>query len=104
MAIFVMLTRLSPDALSSPKSLEELEKEVMDRIRSECPDVEWMHNFAVLGPYDYVDIFRAPDLETAFKVGTIIRTFGHAHTEIWAAEEWEAYKDLVRHLPGGKER
>jgi len=100
---FVMLTRLSPHALKSPQSLEELEGRVMERIRSECPKVEWVHNLAVLGPHDYVDVFRAPDTETAFKVATLIRTFGHAHTEIWTGLEWARFKDLVRALPGAVE-
>jgi uncharacterized protein with GYD domain len=101
MSDFVMLTRLAPAALESPRTLEELEKRVMERIRSECPRVEWVHNFAVLGPYDYLDVFRAPDLDTAFKVATIVRSFGHAHTEVWGATEWAAYKGLIRDLPGG---
>lgn len=103
MPMFIMLTRLSPHAIRSPQSLEELEREAMERIRSECPQVEWVHNLAILGPYDYVDIFRAPDSETAFKVATLIRTFGHAHTEIWTATEWKKFKDMVRHLPGKEE-
>ena len=99
MPLFIILTRLSADAIQSPKTLEDLEKRVMDQIRSECPQVEWMHNFAVLGPYDYLDVFRAPDIDTAFKVSTIIRSFGHAHTEVWGAKEWAAYKELIRQLP-----
>ncbi|MFO7554976.1 MAG: GYD domain-containing protein [Desulfobacterales bacterium] len=98
MPLFIILTRLSADAIQSPKTLEDLEKRVMDQIRSECPQVEWMHNFAVLGPYDYLDVFRAPDIDTAFKVSTIIRSFGHAHTEVWGAKEWAAYKELIRQL------
>ena len=103
MPTFIMLTKLSPDSVRSPQSLEELEHEVMDRIRSECPQVEWVHNFAVLGPYDYLDIFQAEDIDMAFKVATIVRTFGHANTEVWTATEWKAFKDMVRHLPGTKE-
>lgn len=103
MPTFIMLTKLSPESLRSPQSLEELEGEVMDRIRSECPQVEWVQNFAVLGPYDYMDVFRAEDIDMAFKIATIVRTFGHAHTEVWAAREWKAFKDMVRHLPGPKE-
>ncbi len=99
--IFIMQTRLSPDALRTPSTLEELEKKSMDIIRKECPKVEWIHNFAVIGPCDYVDIFAAPDLETAMKVSTIIRTSGHATTEVWAATEWRKYKELIRNLPGG---
>ena len=99
MATFIMLTRLTHGALTSPSSLENLEREVMDRIRAECPEVEWQHSYAVLGPCDYLDIFRAPDIETATEVATIIRTFGHADTEIWGATEWKTFKDLVRYLP-----
>ncbi len=98
MQTFVMLTRLSPDAVKSPKALEELERQVVDRVRWECPDVEWVHNFATLGPYDYLDIFRAPDELSALKVAAIIRTFGHCTTEVWTAIEWPRFKDMIRHL------
>jgi uncharacterized protein with GYD domain len=99
MLTFVMLTRLSPDALRSPGSLEELEQKVMDQIRNEYSQVEWLHNFAILGPCDYLDIFRAPDLETALGVATIIRTYGHATTEVWSATEWQKYKRMLHALP-----
>ena len=99
MQTFIMLTRLSHTALASPSSLENLEREVMERVRAECETVEWCESFVVLGPYDYLDIFKAPDNETATKVATIVRTFGHAQTEIWAATEWERFKELVRYLP-----
>jgi uncharacterized protein with GYD domain len=100
MATFVMLTRLSPGALQAPKSLEELEAKAMEHVRTECPAVEWVHNFAILGGCDYLDVFRAPDIETAMKVSTIVRAFGHAHTEVWAATEWKRYKEMVRNLKG----
>lgn len=99
MPIFVMLTRLSPEALKSPRSLEKLERKVSDRIRAECPIIEWLQNLALIGPYDYLDIFRAPDIEAATKVSALVRTFGHAQTEIWAATEWERFKEIVRDLP-----
>lgn len=60
MQTFIMLTRLSPDALRSPGSLEELEQRVMGNIRTEFPKVEWLHNFAILGPCDNLDIFTRP--------------------------------------------
>jgi uncharacterized protein with GYD domain len=99
MATYIMLTRLSHQALQSPRSLESLSHEVMERIRSECPEVRWQASYVVLGPADYVDIFTAPDNAMATKVATIIRTFGHATTEIWAATEWEQFVELVRDLP-----
>ena len=99
MLSFIMLTRLSPDALRSPGTLEELEQKVMDTIHSEYPRVEWVHNFAILGPCDYLDIFHAPDLETAMGVATIIRTYGHASTEVWTATEWKKYKNMIHSMP-----
>jgi len=102
MATFLMLTRLSPDAIRSPKSLEELERKAMERIRAECSGVKWLANYAILGPYDYLDIFQAPDMETAFKVATLIRTLGHAQTEVWSGIEWAKFKDMVRNLSGGE--
>jgi len=96
---FIMLTRLAPTAVQSPKTLEKLEKKVMEQIKSECPQVDWVHNFAVLGPYDYLDVFRAPDFDAVFKVSAIVRSYGHAHTEIWGATEWAGFKELIREMP-----
>lgn len=65
MPTFVMLTRLSPDAVRSPRGLEELERNAMKRVREECPDVEWRSSYAVLGPCDYLDVFIANDIESS---------------------------------------
>lgn len=102
MPTFVLLTRLSPEVLASPSTLESLERETVRRVALECPEVEWVTNYAVFGPYDYLDVFTAPDLETAAKVATIVRVFGHAHTETWAAIDWQRYKQLVHELPDGQ--
>ncbi|HQT80214.1 MAG TPA: GYD domain-containing protein [Rhodopila sp.] len=98
MQTFIMLTRLTPDAVRVPHALEDLEHKVAEHVRVSCPQVEWVGSYAVLGPYDYVDIFRAPDLDTASKVSTIVRTYGHAQTETWAASEWKHFKEVVRSL------
>lgn len=103
MITFVMLSRLSPGVLREPKSLEDLEKAAMERVRSECPAVEWVGSYALMGPWDYLDLFRAPDIHTASKVSALIRTFGHAHTEIWTAIEWQSFKDTIRELQGSEQ-
>jgi uncharacterized protein with GYD domain len=99
MTTFIMLTRVAPEAARTPQMLEMLEHKAMEHIRAECPEIKWVANYAVLGPYDYVDIFTAPDVATATKVSTIIRRYGGAHSEIWAATEWREFKDMLHHMP-----
>jgi len=50
MTRFVMLTRLSPEALKKPESVTEFSRHVEERIKKECPGVKWIANYAVLRP------------------------------------------------------
>jgi uncharacterized protein with GYD domain len=99
MPLYVMATRLAAGALTSPETLERLEREVMSRVREHKLDVQWLGNYALLGPYDYLDVFEAPSNDVAMQLAALIRTFGHAHTAVWPATQWEKFKDLVRELP-----
>jgi uncharacterized protein with GYD domain len=99
MQIFVLLTRMSPEALRTPAALEDFEKRAVAHIKQECPDVTWLHSYVLLGPFDYLDIFTAPDITAALKVSTIIRSFGRAHSEIWEATEWDNFKSIIQSLP-----
>lgn len=93
--LFAMLTRLTPSAVPTPHAIEELERHAMKRVRSECPDAKWIHSYSALGRYDYLDIFEAPDVDTAAKIAVLIRSYGHAHAEIVPIMEWEHFKSLL---------
>jgi uncharacterized protein with GYD domain len=98
MPTYAMLTRLSPEALTRPESVVDLNRQVEERIKQECPGVTWLANYAVLGPCDYLDIFEAPDVDTATKVSLLVRSFGHATTETWVVTPWERFMDLAKGL------
>jgi uncharacterized protein with GYD domain len=98
MSTFIMLTHLATGTSRSPENLEELERSAIQQIESRCSSVRWLSSYAVLGRSDYVDIFEAPDIETAMKVSALIRTFGHADTEVWPAIEWQRFKTIARSL------
>jgi uncharacterized protein with GYD domain len=101
MPTYVMLTRVSGDALREPASLEELGLRVTEKLHADCPEVKWLASYAVLGGYDYVDVFEAPDNEVATKVAVVVRSFGHATTETWPATPWERFKQLLRPAAAG---
>lgn len=96
MATYIMLTRLAPEAVKEPKFVENLERKVTDKIHKACPQVKWIGSYSVLGPYDYVDIFEAPDAETATKVALLVRSFGHGVTETWVATPWDRFVKLAK--------
>ena len=96
MPTYIMLTRLAPEAIKEPKSLDELGQQVISKLKADAPEVTWRSSYSVLGAYDYLDIFEAPDNEAAMKVAVIVRSFGHATTEIWPATPWERFREIVR--------
>ncbi len=98
MATYVMLTRLSPEAVARPGSVVELNKQVTEKIKRDCPDVKWLANYAILGPADYLDVFEASNAETATKVALLVRSFGHATTETWMATAWDRFSELAKGL------
>jgi uncharacterized protein with GYD domain len=95
---FILLTRLIRDEVHPSLSIEETEKQVTEKIEEYLPEVKWVSNYVILGPWDYVDIFEAPDMRTAMKLSTLVRYYGGAHTEIWPAMEWNSYEKTIREL------
>jgi uncharacterized protein with GYD domain len=96
MPVFLMQTTVSAAALSQPRSFETLERHVADQIAHHCPEVKWLASYAVLGPCDYVDVFEAPDIETAMRVSVLVRSYGRARSEVWPAMAWQDFKQVLR--------
>jgi uncharacterized protein with GYD domain len=102
-SLYILATRVAGSSLHTPGTFERLEHEVMNRVREECPEIDWLHTFAVCGPHDYIDVLDAPSLDVAMKASVLVRTYGHADTELWPALSWKEFKKLVHKLPNDEE-
>lgn len=85
MGTYVLLTKISAERMSTVEKLQELDDSVRARVAEHCPQVKWVASYALLGPYDYMDVLEAPDDAAASQVATIVRSFGYATTETWTA-------------------
>ncbi len=100
MPTYVLLTKLSSDAIIDPQEMADLHNMVQNRVMAECSDVAWEHSYVLLGRYDALDIFSAPNNETASKVAVVIRSFGHSTTEILPATHWDIFRKMVGEIGG----
>ncbi|HOD70075.1 MAG: GYD domain protein [Deltaproteobacteria bacterium ADurb.BinA179] len=95
MQTYIILSRLSPDALKDPKIYREMADKVSNRIKQECPDVHWQKSFAVLGRFDVVDIVESDNPKQVEKAAMIIRAFGNSTTETLFATPWHEFLDML---------
>lgn len=73
MPLFIMATRLTEDFVASLR-IEQKEERLERAIKNAGLDIVWIANYAIMGRYDYIDIFSAPDEKTAMKLSTLART------------------------------
>jgi len=83
MAVYVMLTTLTDEGRKtvkeSPKRLKEVNKEV------EAMGVKILTQYALLGPYDFLNILEAPDNKTISRVAIELGSRGTLQTFTMAA-------------------
>lgn len=92
---YVLLTKIANQAIPTPEEFSHINARISAKVAEECPDVRWIANYTILGPYDYLDIFEAPDNEVAARVALIVRSIGGATTEIWPAVTWERFQEIA---------
>lgn len=95
MATFILLTTVSPEVASDPEQRAQLGRLVSSRLHADCPEAHWLASYAAFGPWDYVDIFEAPDTGVAAHAAMIVRGAGHAQTELWPAMPWEQFHRML---------
>jgi uncharacterized protein with GYD domain len=91
MQTFVMLSRIQPGAVSSSDEFKATAAKVRKMIETEVPEAKWVGSWSLMGRYDVLDVFQAPDLQHAATVSAIVRFHAKCETETMAAEDWSSF-------------
>ncbi len=79
MPVFVMLTTLTDEGAKTlkhnPHRIKEVDQEVMEKF-----GVKILAQYAVMGPYDFVNILEAPDNDTVVKMAIELNSRGTIRT------------------------
>ena len=95
MPTFVLMTKLAPEAMQTSAGRRAMGKHWIDRVHTACPDVTFTAHYALLGPYDFMDIYEAPDTSAAQRVSLISRAEGALSAESWPAEPYDSFLKIL---------
>lgn len=91
MSTYVILSRLSPGAANEPSQFRRLAEKVAERIKAECPNVEWKDSYALMGRYDVLDVVEADEPTEVEKAAMILRAEAGETTETMPATPWKEF-------------
>jgi uncharacterized protein with GYD domain len=60
--------------------------------------VKFLAHYALLGSYDFMDIYEAPDEEVAAKVSMISMTHGAFESQSWTAIPYKRFVKLTEEI------
>lgn len=98
MGTYILMTKLTPEVTKDMKHREKIGKKWMSTVNEKCPEVNWVAHYALLGPYDFMDIFEAPNEEVAAKVSMITLASGALQAESWSAIPYSRFLELSEEI------
>ncbi len=98
MQTFFLMTKLAPEVTKRIKDRESLGRAWMSQVKEKCPEVKFVSHYGMLGPYDFIDIFEAPDVDSAAKVSMISLANGAVTAESWVAIPYKRIIELANEI------
>ena len=98
MQTYVLLTKLSPELTSRMKDRANIGKTWIEQVRIKCPEVKFISHYALLGQYDFLDIYEAPNEETAAKVSMISQANGAIQAQSLIAIPYKRFIELTEEI------
>lgn len=97
MPVFVMLTTLTDEGMKTlkhkPERIKEVDREVIEKF-----GVKIIAQYALMGPYDFVNIIEAPDNDTVVKMAIELGSRGTIRTLTMPAIEVERLIEDLKSL------
>ena len=98
MQTFILMTKLSQEISKMMKSRPRLGREWLEQVKEKCPEVKFISHYALLGTYDFMDIYEAPNEESAAKVSMISLSLGAITAESWTAIPYHRFLELTEEI------
>ncbi|MFC2100327.1 GYD domain-containing protein [Bacteroidota bacterium] len=98
MQTYILLTKLSPEVTTRLKDRAEQGSHWLEQVKDKCPTVKFIAHYALLGQFDFLDIYEAPDEETAAKVSMISLANGAIQAQSSAAIPYKRFLELTKEI------
>lgn len=95
MKTFILLTKLSAETSRQIKDRTKLGRAWLEQVKEKCPEVKFISHYALLGEYDFLDIYEAPDDETAAKISMISLSNGAYQAQSLTAIPYKRFLELA---------
>jgi uncharacterized protein with GYD domain len=98
MQTYILFTKLSTDLSFEMKNRERQGRNWLEQVKEKCPEVKFLAHYAILGEYDFIDIYEAPDPETAAKVSIISQANGALQAKSMLAIQYKRFLELTEEI------
>ncbi len=97
MALFIRLTRLTPQAVKNVRNLQKIRDEA--KTIMEKNGGKMLSLYATLGPYDFVAVFEAADVKAAARISALLAETGNFEAQTLPAIPIEEFIESLRKSP-----
>jgi len=98
MATYILMTKLAPEVAKKMKERAKIGQKWIDAVKKRCPEVHFISHYALLGPYDFLSIYEAPNEEIAAKVSMISLATGALEAQSLTAIPYKRFLELTKEI------
>lgn len=98
MTTFILLSKVAAESVKRVRNLSAMDTAFDRKLKEQCPTAKRIASYALLGSYDFMHIFEAPDAVTAAKVALLSNEFGAGSTQTLTAIPFGEFTRMVEEI------